>query len=88
MAQELHLLFLMRNFNMRTYKLYKTMMADKVNAAMYVENGATTSFFFTPDTGEYDVFKEQINADEAQLEDTEGNTMTPEAAKAYIKELP
>lgn len=73
---------------MRTYKLYKTMMSDKVNAAMYVENGAAVSFFFVPETADYDTFKEQINADEAQLEDADGNLMTPEQAKEYVKELP
>ena len=33
-------------------------------------------------------FKKEILADEAQLQDVEGNTMTPEQAKDYVKELP
>jgi hypothetical protein len=64
------------------------MMSDKVNAATYEENGVTISFFFVPDTGEYDVFKEQINAGEAELQDADDNLMTPEEAKAYVATLP
>lgn len=63
-------------------------MSDKVNAAMYQENGSTTSFCFMPDTAEYDNFKAQINADEAQLEDADGTLMTSEQAQAFVKELP
>lgn len=33
-------------------------------------------------------FKKQINADEAQLEDADGNLMTAEQAKAYVATLP
>jgi len=33
-------------------------------------------------------FKKEILAGEAQLQDADGNTMTPEEAQAYIKELP
>ena len=32
--------------------------------------------------------KAQINADEAQLEDADGNLMTAEQAKAYVATLP
>jgi len=73
---------------MRTYKLYKTMMSDKINAAMYQENGTTTSFFFMPDTTEYDNFKSEISNDEAQLEDAESNLMTAEQAKEFVATLP
>lgn len=73
---------------MRTYKLYKTIMSDKPNAAMYQENGSTTSFFFMPDTAEYDSFKENILDDKAMLQDADGNTMTAEQAKDFVKELP
>jgi len=41
---------------MRTYKLYKTTMSDKVNAAMYTENGTTTSFFFDPANTDYQAY--------------------------------
>ena len=33
-------------------------------------------------------FKAQINADEAQLQDADGNLMTAEQAKEFVKELP
>ena len=37
---------------------------------------------------DYQNFKKQINADEAQLEDADGNLMTAEQAKAYVATLP
>ena len=43
---------------------------------------------FDPANTDYQTFKAQINADEAQLEDADGNLMTPEAAKAYVATLP
>ena len=33
-------------------------------------------------------FQKQILADEAQLQDADGNTMTPEQAKTYVATLP
>lgn len=41
-----------------------------------------------PENKDYQNFKAQINHDEAQLEDTDGNVMSPEAAKAYVATLP
>jgi len=43
---------------------------------------------FVPANTDYENFKYQINHDEAQLEDADGNLMTPEAAKAYVATLP
>ena len=43
---------------------------------------------FNPDNTDYQNFKKQINADEAQLEDADGNTMTAEQAKAFVATLP
>ena len=43
---------------------------------------------FDPANTDYQNFKKQINADEAQLEDADGNLMTSEQAKAYIATLP
>lgn len=37
---------------------------------------------------DYVNFKYQINHDKAQLEDADGNVMSPEAAKAYVATLP
>jgi hypothetical protein len=41
-----------------------------------------------PANTDYANFKAQINADEAQLEDADGNLMTAEQAKAYVATLP
>lgn len=43
---------------------------------------------FDPANTDYQNFKAQINADEAQLEDAEGTLMTAEQAKAYVATLP
>jgi hypothetical protein len=43
---------------------------------------------FDPANTDYQNFKAQINADEAQLEDADGNVMSAEQAKAYVATLP
>jgi hypothetical protein len=43
---------------------------------------------FDPANTDYQNFKAQINADEAQLEDADGNVMSAEEAKAYVATLP
>ncbi len=43
---------------------------------------------FDPANTDYANFKAQINADEAQLEDADGNLMTAEQAKAFVATLP
>jgi hypothetical protein len=43
---------------------------------------------FDPANTDYANFKADILADKATLQDADGNTMTPEEAQAYIKELP
>jgi hypothetical protein len=43
---------------------------------------------FDPANTDYQEFKYQIDHDEAQLEDVDGNVMSPEAAKAYVATLP
>ena len=37
---------------------------------------------------DYANFKKEILADEAQLQDADGNTMTAEQAKAFVETLP
>ena len=51
-------------------------------------NGTTTSVPFVLANTDYQQFKAQILADEAQLEDVDGNVMSPEAAKDYVRTLP
>ena len=43
---------------------------------------------FDPDNTDYANFKKEILADEAQLQDAEGATMTAAEAKSYIATLP
>lgn len=43
---------------------------------------------FDPANTDYQTFKSQINADEAQLEDADGNLMTAEDAKTFVETLP
>ena len=43
---------------------------------------------FDPDNTDYQNFKKQINADEAELLDADGNLMTAEQAKAFVATLP
>lgn len=54
-----------------------------------VQRLSDTSFIpFDPANTDYKNFKKQINADEAQLKDADGNTMTAAEAKSYIATLP
>ena len=41
-----------------------------------------------PDSSNYAKFKKEINAETAELQDAEGNTMTAAEAKAYVATLP
>lgn len=43
---------------------------------------------FSLENIDYANFKAQINADEAQLEDADGNLMTAEQAKEFVLTLP
>jgi len=43
---------------------------------------------YDPANTDYQNFKAQINDETAQLEDADGNLMTPEEAKAYVATLP
>ncbi len=71
------------------YKIYKDSMTGK-DCGVIRDNGddSFTSFLFNPDNTDYQNFKAQINADQAQLEDADGVLMSPEAAKAYVAKLP
>jgi hypothetical protein len=70
------------------YRLYSTniLESQNVNAAMTVGQNPEISFIFAPQNSDYQNFKKQINADEAQLQDAEGVIMTD--AKAYVATLP
>ena len=71
------------------YTLYKTIGSSVENACMKVNaNGSITSFIFHVDNTDYAQFKKAISEETAQLQDAEGNLMTAQAAKDFIKELP
>jgi hypothetical protein len=66
------------------YKLFNNLVGEIV-----VLNIATnTSFLTSVGNTDYANFKAQINADEAQLEDADGNLMTAEQAKEFVSTLP
>lgn len=68
------------------YKLQKDPLTGKVNSVSVI--GEEKYIPFDPANTDYQQFKYQINHDEAQLEDADGNVMSPEAAKAYVATLP
>jgi hypothetical protein len=77
------------------YKLLKqikylpnSLQQEQIYGAYKDENNVRISFVFAPDNTYYKNFKTQILADEATLQDADGNTMTAEEAKAYIATLP
>ena len=66
------------------YKLFKSLTSGEISFVI-----KDNSYIpFDPANTDYQTFKAQINADEAQLEDADGNLMTPEAAKAFVATLP
>ena len=71
---------------MTKYKLQKVFPSTEPTAVFDIENN--TSIPFDTANTDYQNFKKQINADEAQLEDADGNLMSPEQAKAYVATLP
>ena len=46
------------------------------------------SFIFASQNSNYANFKKEILANEAQLQDADGNVMTAEEAKTYVRGLP
>ena len=71
---------------METYAQVLNIEGQLADVVRKLSNGA--SIPFAPDNTDYQNFKKQINADEAQLEDAEGTLMTAEQAKAYVATLP
>ena len=67
------------------YKLIKDLQGN-INQ---VQRLADNSFIpFDPANTDFANFKKEILADEAQLEDADGNVMSADAAKAYVATLP
>ena len=74
------------------YKLYnipdpvtKNVVATGI---MFVNENLTKSFLMDESNTDYAQFKKAISEETAQLQDAEGNLMTAQAAKDFIKELP
>jgi len=67
------------------YKLQKTNLGEVCSVTII---GEQISIPFDPANTDYANFKTAILEDKAQLQDADGNTMTAEQAKDFIKELP
>ena len=59
---------------------------NEIVGAYKEENNIRISFLFSPANTDYANFKKEILADEAQLQDADGNVMTN--AKDYVRTLP
>ena len=71
--------------------MYQKLANDQLTGAeaKCIKRIADNAFIpFDPANTDYQTFKQQINDETAQLEDADGNIMTPEAAKAYVATLP
>ena len=68
------------------YKLIKPSIAFDIQIIQRLSDNAFIPF--DPANTDYANFKKEILADEAQLQDADGNTMTATQAKDYVKELP
>ena len=66
------------------YKLIKSPTTGEINAVTIV--GQNICIPFDPANTDYANFKKEILADEAQLQDADGNVMAD--AKAYVTSLP
>ena len=73
------------------YKIKKDYMGDVFIGYVIIrdnQNGSITSFNTNPANTDYANFKREINEGTAQLQDADGNLMTAEQAKDFVKELP
>lgn len=68
------------------YQLRKHPLTGEVVSVRNLETDS--SIPFAPDNTDYAQFKKAISEETAQLQDAEGNLMTAQAAKDFIKELP
>ena len=68
------------------YKLSIQPDTKQVNCVIRLSDNAFIPF--APDNTDYANFKKEILADEAQLQDAEGDIMSAAEAKEYISTLP
>jgi hypothetical protein len=76
------------------YKLIRNFMSDRVTQQIISDSTSVvfrdvdnTSIPFNPDNTDYTRFKKEVLAG-AELQDADGNLMTPEQAKTYVATLP
>ena len=69
------------------YKQYLNPNGD-INTTNIIRTNDNACIPFDPANTDYANFKKEILADEAQLQDSEGVTMSASEAKAYIATLP
>jgi hypothetical protein len=68
--------------------MYK-LINDLRGVVIAIERLSDNAFIpFDPANQDFANFKKEILADEAQLQDADGNLMIAEQAKDYVKELP
>lgn len=65
--------------------IYKLITAPLNNLVQRLSDNACIPF--DPANTDYAEFKEQIMSDKAQLQDADGNVMTAEAAKEFVRGL-
>ena len=70
------------------YKLQPNHPITNEKTQSVIRTNDNASIPFAPDNTDYARFKKEILADEAQLQDADGNTMSATQAKDYVKELP
>ena len=63
-------------------------MTGLVSAITHQVGNILYSIPFDPANTDYAQFKKAISEETAQLQDADGNTMTAEQAKDFVKELP
>lgn len=69
------------------YKLVNNLKSEPCGIVL-TQNGIVVSIPFDPANTDYANFKREINEGTAQLQDADGNLMTAEQAKDFVKELP
>ena len=67
--------------------MYKLIKADNIVCAV-LRLSDNASIPFSNGNTDYAQFKKAISEETAQLQDADGNTMTAEQAKDFVKELP
>ena len=71
------------------YQLFNDEISNQLCSISVLKDGIrVASIPFDPANTDYANFKREINEGTAQLEDADGNLMTAEQAKDFVKELP